>query len=227
MPFYRVRKYGRRVHRRGGGIRGRGRRGAMGAARYRLQRSPGTPTFTETYALSNINIQTTGTSTGLLRVAMNQVSQFGDYQALYNQYCIRSAQFILMPEYDQYDANNSTAAATAAATAPRLVYAINNSAAPPTPAVEQDVLQDNAAKILMMHRPVRIRCRPVAEVAMTDSNTNLQYESKKNRWLSFDTPGTAHCGVAYAITQTVPNSVLALPAVRVYVKLTFSLRDPK
>lgn len=209
----------------------RRRVGARGAARYRLayrkRRVSGNPTFTETFTLSNIDIPTTGTAAGLLRVAMNQVPQFGDYQALYNQYCIRSAQFILMPEYDQYDANNSTAAATAAVTAPRLVYAINNSAAPPVPATEQDVLQDNAARILMMQRPIRIRCRPVAEVAVTDSNSNLQYESKKNRWLSFDTPGTAHCGVAYAVTQTVPNAVLALPAVRVYVKLSFSLRDPR
>lgn len=186
-----------------------------------------TPTFTETFALTSLQCSTTGTTAGRLRVAMNQVPQFGDYQALYNQYRINSVTFILIPEFDMYDSNNSSVATISAVTAPRLVYAIQDSAQSLIPATEQDVLQDNGCKIRSLSRPIRIRCRPVAEVSLTDSNTNPQYESKRRRFLSFNTPGTAHGGVSYAITQTVPNSVLNLPAVKVYAKVNFTLRDPK
>lgn len=187
----------------------------------------GNPTFTETFSLPELTTGTTGTMAGLLAVAMNQVPQWTDYAALYNQYCIKSVQFILMPEYDQYDSNNSATAATAAVTAPRFVYAVNDSAQQVTPTSELQVLQDNGAKIRTLDRPIKIRCRPVAQVAFTDSNGNAQFETRKSRWLSFQNSGTAHSGVAWAITQTVPNSVLGLPAVKPYVKLTFSLRDPK
>lgn len=227
MPFTVIKKWGRRRVRRGGGVRGRGRAGAMGAARYRLGRRVGNPTFTETVALTTLNTGTTGTTAGLLAVAMNLIPQYTDYQALYNQYCIRSAQFIVMPEYDQYDANNSPAAVIAGVTAPRFTYAINDSAQQAVPTNEADVLSDNGCKIRMLDKPIRIRCRPVAQVATTDSNTNLAFESKRNRWISFANAGTAHSGVAFALTQTVANSVLALPAAKVYVKITFSLRDPK
>lgn len=231
MPFYRVKKYasGRRA-RRGGGVRGRGRKVAMAAARMRLggrMYNP-TPTFTETVRLTNLNTGTTGTgAAGLLAIALSQIPQVGDYQALYNQYCIRSVQFIICPEYDQYDSNNASTAPAAAVTAPRFVYAINDSATQTTPTDELDVLQDNGAKIRMLDKPIRIRFRPVAQVRVTDSNNNLVYETKKNRWLSMTDTGVAHSGVAWAITQTVPNSVLSLPACIVYAKITFSLRDPK
>lgn len=227
MPFTVYKKYGgRRRYRRYGGVRGRGRKGAMGAARARLGQSKMT-TFTETFTLPVINTGTTGTAAGLLAVAMNQVPQWTDYSALYNQYCIKSVQFILMPEYDQYDSNNNAAATAAAVTAPRLVYAINDSAQQITPTTELEVLQDNGARIRMLDKPIRIRCRPVAQVATTDSNGNPQFETRKSRWLSFQNSGTAHSGVAWALTQTNPNTTLALPAMKPYVKLTFSLRDPK
>lgn len=203
------------------------RSGPSWVARYKLGNRRGMPTFTETVALTDLTTGTTGTRAGLLAVAMNSIPQYTDYQALYNQYCIRSVQFILMPEFDQYDSNNSSTATVSAVTAPRFVYSINDSAQQITPASEADVLQDNGAKIRMLDKPIRIRCRPVAQVAFTDSNGNPTYETRKSRWLSLANAGTAHSGVAWALTQTVPNSVLSLPAVKVYAKITFSLRDPK
>lgn len=227
MPFTVIKKYGgRRRVRRYGGVRGRGRKGAMMAARARLGQARN-PTFTETYTLPVINTGTTGTNAGLLVTAMDQIPQWADYQALYNQYCIKSCTFILMPEYDQYDSNNAASATAAAVTAPRFVYAINDSAQQVAPTSELQVLQDNGAKIRLLDKPIKIRCRPVAQVATTDSNGNPQFETRRSRWLSFQNVGTAHSGVAWAITQTNPNTTLALPAVKVYVKLTFSLRDPK
>lgn len=228
MPFTVIKKYGgKRRYRRYGGVYGRARKGPMAAARSRLRANP-VPTFTETVRLTNLNTGTTGAgAAGLLAVSMNQIPQYTDYQALYNQYCIRSVQFIIMPEYDMYDSNNSPTGAVAAVTAPRFVYAINDSAQQTAPTTEVDVLSDNGAKIRMLDRPIKIRFRPVAQVRVTDSNSNLVYETKKNRWLGFQDASVAHSGVAWAITQTVPNSVLALPACNVYAKITFSLRDPK
>lgn len=214
-------------------MRRRARGGAAAAARYRLGRRIGNPTFTETVKLTTINAGTqagggsaSGVTAGLLQVSMDTVPQYANYQALYNQYCIKSVQFMLLPSYDQYDSANSSAAATPAVTAPRLVYAINDSAKQTPPATELDVLEDNGCKIRLLDRPVKIRCRPVAQTALTDSNSNLQFETRKNRWLSFNVPSTAHSGVAYAISQTVAGTT-AMPVVEVYAKITFSLRDPK
>lgn len=222
------------VYRRVGKYRIRRRlgKGGAAAARYRLgymkRRTNPVPTFTETIRLANLNTGTTGSGTaGLLAVAMNQIPQVNDYAALYNQYCIKSVQLIMTPEYDQYDSNNSPTGAVAAVTAPRFVYAINDSAKQTTPTTEIDVLSDNGAKIRMLDKPIRVRFRPVAQVSLTDSNGNQVFETKKNRWFSFTDTSVAHSGLAWAITQTVPNSVLSLPAVIVYAKITFSLRDPK
>lgn len=202
--------------------------GAFGRVARRRRMFNPTPTFTETINLTTLNTGTTGAgSAGLLAVAFNQIPQYTDYDNLYNQYCIRSIQFIFVPSYDQYDSNNLATAATAAVTAPRFVWAINDSANQTAPTSELDVLADNGAKIRMFDRPIKVRFRPVAQVKLTDSNGNLVSETKKNRWLSMNDVGVAHSGVAWAITQTVPNSTLALPACVVYAKVTFSLRDPK
>jgi len=216
----RLRRFVRRVKRRG--LRRR-----MMPIRRRLLYNPA-PTFTETINLTTLNTGTTGAgAAGLIAVAINQIPQYTEYQALYNQYCIRLVQLIFVPSYDQYDSNNASTAAVAAVTAPRFVYAINDSAKQTAPTTELDVLSDNGAKIRMFDKPIKVRFRPVAQVKLTDSNANLVSETKKNRWFSFDDAGVAHSGLAWAITQTVPNSVLSLPAAVVYAKITFSLRDPK
>lgn len=187
-----------------------------------------TPTFTETFKMTTLNGSSTGVTAGLLQTCLNYVPQVTDYTALYNQYCIRSVQFILIPAYDQYDSTNVTTN-PAAITAPRLVYAINDSAQQPTPATELDVLTDNGAKIRMMDRPIRIRCRPVAQVGMSASTGGFVSETKKTRWLSTANPEILHSGVSYAISQTIPSSLVDpnCPIATLYAKLTFSLRDPK
>lgn len=215
----RLRRFIRRVKRRAMARR-------RGMRRARLLYNP-TPTFTETINLTTLNTGTTGSAAGLIAVAMSQIAQYADYQNLYNQYCLRKVTLIFVPAYDQYDSNNASTASVAAVTAPRFVYSINDSAKQTAPSSELDVLSDNGAKIRMLDKPIKVRFTPVAQVKLTDSNSNLVSETRKNRWFSFDDVGVAHSGVAWAITQTVPNSVAALPACVVYAKITFSLRDPK
>lgn len=187
-----------------------------------------TPTFTETFKMTTLNGSSTGVTAGLLQTCLNYVPQVTDYTALYNQYCIRSVQFILIPSYDSYDSTNGTAL-PAGITAPRLVYAINDSAQQPTPTTELDVLTDNGAKIRMLDRPVRIRCRPVAQVGMSASTGGFVSESKRNRWLSTANPEILHTGVSFAISQTIPSTLADpnIPIATLYAKVTFSLRDPK
>lgn len=187
-----------------------------------------TPTFTETFKMTTLNGSSTGVTAGLFQTALQYVPQYADYTALYNQYCIRSVQFILIPSYDQYDSTNVTTN-PAAITAPRMVYAINDSAQQPVPTSELDVLTDNGCKIRMLDKPIRIRCRPVAQVGMSASTGGFVSESKRNRWLSTANPEILHAGVSYAISQTIPSSLADpnCPIATLYAKVTFSLRDPK
>lgn len=229
MPYISVAR--RKVRSKGGmryrRIRRVGRSG-MGAARYRLGAPRGTPTFTETLKVSTINGSASGVSAGLLTMALNAIPQVADYTALYNQYCIKSVQFILMPSYDTYDGTN-VPTNPASITAPRLVYAVNDSAQQNTPGTELDVLTDNGCKIRMLDRPVRIRCRPVAQVGMSASTGGFVSETKKTRWLSTANPEVLHAGVSYAISQSISSQLPDpnIPLAVVYAKVTFSLRDPK
>lgn len=228
MPWTVVKKGRRRQYRGARFVR----KGARAAARMRLYNRPRfntTPSFTETFKVSEILSNNTGVTAGLLSTSLSQIPQYLDYTALYNQYCIRSVQFIIMPSYDQYDSTNLPAN-PAAITAPRLVYAINDSAQQVAPTTELDVLTDNGCKIRMLDKPVRIRCSPVAQVGMSASTGGFVSESKRNRWLSTANPEIVHTGVSYAISQSVPtdrDDADVPPYATLYAKVTFSLRDPK
>lgn len=206
-------------------------RGPLAAARMKLYRRPrfnSTPTFTETYRLRSLISNGTGTLADLLTVRFQDIAQYAQYAALYNQYCIRSAQFILVPAYDQYGSTTDPVGPSAVSI-PRLVYAINDSAQQVVPTNELDVLTDNGCKIRMLDRPIKIRCRPVAQVGMSSAVGGFVSETKKSRWLSTVTVDTPHLGVSFCISQLVQGQNLSdLPPIcTVYVKLTFSLRDPK
>lgn len=231
MPWVsRIRKAGARyIGRRRFYRIGRVSKGGLAAMRARLgRRYNSTPTFTETIRMTTLNGSSTGVTAGLLQTALQYIPQYADYTALYNQYCIRSVQFILMPAYDQYDSSNQTTT-PASVTAPRLVYAINDSAQQSVPTTELDVLTDNGCKIRMLDKPVRIRCRPVAQVGMSASTGGFVSETKRNRWLSTNNPEILHSGVSYALSQAIPSSLADpnIPLATLYAKVTFSLRDPK
>lgn len=187
------------------------------------------PTFTETYRLGTVINPAGGTGTvaGIWKVKMNDLPQLTDYAALYNQYCIKRVTLTIVPSYNVFDSNNGPAVTPSGVTAPRLVFAINDSAQQPVPVSESDVLTDNGCKIRMLTRPIKISFRPVAEVAMGISTGGFVSESKRLRWLSFVNPEVLHAGVSYAITQFVNSTVDNDPMCTVYAKITFGLRDPK
>lgn len=203
----------------------RRRRGPMGAMRARLARTY-TPMFTETVKMNDIvfNANSPGVSASILRASFNEVPQVNEYTALYNQYCIKKLQWILVPAYNVYD---QPASGSAVAPQPRLVYAIQDSAQQVAPNNELDVLEDNGARIVPFTKPVRITHYPVAQVGVSSSTGGFVSETKRNRWLSTATTDTLHAGVSYAFTQSssfiTGNPVLAT----VYCKITFALRDPK
>lgn len=185
-------------------------------------------TFTETYKLGELQNNTgSGVVTGIWKVRMLDLPQIAQYQDLYNQYCIKRAVLHIVPSYDNYDGNNLNTAPTIPMTAPRLVFAVNDSAQQPTPLTESDVLTDNGCKIKSLARPVKIAFKPVAEVAVGMSTGGFVSESKRLRWLSTQSPEVLHAGVSYAITQFVNSVAVATPIASVFVKLTFGLRDPK
>ena len=227
MPFIRRYRLRKPLYRR---------RRVVGARRLPLYAAPSklrsvtraSPTFTETYKYGEIfNNNTTGMVTGIWKVRMLDVPQISQYSALYNQYCIKRAVLHIVPAYNVYDSTNNPTFTTPSITAPRLVFAINDSAQQPTPATESDVLTDNGCKIRTLSRPVKIAFKPVAEVAMGASTGGFVSESKRTRWLSFNNPEILHAGVSWSITQYINSTALNDPLCTVFVKLTFGLRDPK
>lgn len=228
MPYIRRYRLRKPLYRRRRVARG-GRRLPLYAPRsiMRSARSS-SPTFTETYRLPTI-LQNPGTgiATGIWKVRMADLPQLTDYSALYNQYCIKRVVLTIIPAYNVYDSNNGPAVTPSAITAPRLVYAINDSAQQAVPGTESDVLTDNGCKIRMLTRPMKIAFKPVAEVALGMSTGGFVSESKRLRWLSFTNSECLHAGVSYAITQYVNSTADTDPLCHVYAKVTFGLRDPK
>lgn len=194
--------------------------------RMRMRYNP-VPTFTETVALAPLtfNQTSTGNTTGLFQPQFLNIPQYTQYCSLYNQYCIRKCQLIFIPTYNMYDLNNPTSPTPVQA--PRLVYAIQDSSLVNTPAVEDDVLQDNGAKIRMFTKPIKINFRPKACVG---NSLNAGGFAATNRagatWLTTQVASVPHNGVAFSFTTGLPPAGTPVLA-SVYMKLTFSLRDPK
>lgn len=226
MPF--IRRYRLRkplYRRRRAAATARPRFGLRTPWRSRVMYNP-QPTFTETIVASPLTFNATspGNSSYLMGVTLAQLPQVAQYQNLYNNYCIRKVQMIFVPAYNVAD-YNAPAAATPSA-APRMVYSIQDSSVVTTPTNEVDVLKDNGARIKMFTRPVRVTFRPTASLADALVTGGFVGVTRKNQWLTTSNPSVLHTGLAVAFTQDVPvsgNPVLA----QVYVKITFSLKDPK
>lgn len=227
MPWIPVRKA-----RRAGGRRrfvkfGAVRRGAMGAARARMgRRYNPVPTFTETFKMNPVlfNASAPGSSTDLLQNSLSQIPQVADYLALYNQYCIKRITAIFVPAYNVYD---QPAVGSSVTQAPRFVYAIQDSAVQAFPTSETDVLQDNGAKIRMFTKPIKVSWTPrpaVADALVTGGFAGVN--TRGSKWYTSGNPGVLHNGLAYSFTNEIPISGNP-PIAQVYIKMTFSLRDPK
>lgn len=227
MALYRRRRVGKGIWR---GRRNPGRRWRR-MARMRYASRISTPTFTETFNLTSLsgNLTAAGLTCGIWTVAANQIPEFAQYAALYNQYCIRKVQLMVLPEYTTYQSAVTTSLPYGI-TVPRLAYAVQDSAQQVAPTTEIQVLEDNGVKIKRLDNTIRINFRPVAQVGVAASSGGFVSETKKNRWISTASPEVPHAGVAFALTQTFPStygSPSQPPVAMVYAKITFSLRDPK
>jgi len=230
MPFITTRYRGRRMMGKARivGRRFRVGRGGLRAARARLSnRYNPVPTFTETFKVDPITYNETspGNSTSQLINFIGQVPQISDYTNLYNQYCIRKVTAIFVPAYNVADLNIPAAATPVAL--PRMVYAIQNSAIPLNPATESDVLQDNGAKIRMFDRPIKVSWRPQPATALAQVSGGFAAVNTRGfKWFTTTDTAVVHQGLAVSFTNDVPITGTPVLA-QVYIKMTFSLRDPK
>lgn len=193
-------------------------------------------TFTETF-VPNTN-PTISTNTGyLFTTNMNQLpaTQLGSYANLYNQYCIRKLQVILVPRYDTADIN--TAAAGPGYYLNQYAYSITDTPDIVAPTTMLDVLEDNGCKVkTMTNKPIKITCRPRPFMDVINSATQsaVAFKTAKLQWFNFSNSdtfaptqgqGVTHGGIALYLQN---NAGLAnVVSADVYYKVTFSVRDPK
>lgn len=188
------------------------------------------PTFTETFWYGNA----VGNTGGVFSTSIAQVPQVADYAALYRQYRINWVKVMLLPDLaaTSIDVNTmyqNNAGALASAGLGRIAYAINDTPALPVPLAEQDVLQDNGAKVVPLRSKWSVSYKPVVTQFTSDAagGAGVALRSRNRPFLSFDLHGAdpLHYGVSYWISHYVGNP--AAQTWRVYMKVNFSLRDPK
>lgn len=193
-------------------------------------------TFTETFIPASNPVITTNTGY-LFTTNMNQLppTQLASYANLYNQYCIRKMQVILVPRYDTADIN--TAAAGPGYFLNQYAYSIADTPDLVAPTSMLDVLEDNGCKIrTMTNKAIKITCRPRPYMDVINSATQsaVAVRTAKLQWFNFantDTfagttgQGVSHGGIQFFIQN---NGALAnVVSADVYYKITFSVRDPK
>jgi len=193
-----------------------------------------TPTFTETLDFGTFSLNGTSPFLGQLYVTPSSIPQLANYQALYNQICIRKVKYYLMPAFTSYQPLADTTSANQSVSAPRLTYAIQDTAMVPSPISELDVLTDNGAKIKMFDKPIKITHTPTAwlgEVLSTPSANLFTPVSQKNVWITMGAGavGTSvkHGAINYCVVQDNPALHNTQTQWAIYAKITFSLRDPK
>lgn len=180
-------------------------------------RTGGVAKFTETYALNSL----APNSGGVFAAQMSGIPQLADYSALYRTFRITSFEVILLPQTVVNTADGGTTAQPG-----HIAHSWDRSAEVAVPTAEVDVLNDNAVKLDLLTKPLRIKCAsPKPRVAMAIPSTGGQVgvDLGRNNWLSFDDgSGIPHNGMPYWYTAATgsfgPN---------VYVKVSFDCRDPR
>lgn len=185
------------------------------------------PTFSETFNAGGLQLN----SGGMFRVRFNDIPQRADYAALYKQFAIRRMKVTIVPRLNSFDPNVNGVAASI--WQPRIVYAVNDTPITLNPAAEIDVLTDNGCKIRTLNnKPLSISCVPKPELVMNDlAGNRITMRQKKLVWLNLDSPDTnyngqdvLHSGISYWISGN--PSIAGDFVFDVYIKVTFSVRDP-
>lgn len=186
----------------------------------RIARGPAsvTPSFTETYALAGLAINTGGVFTA----SMSSIPQLADYSALYRTYRILGFEVIVMPQAIVNTSDGGTGSWVQ-----RLTHAWDKSAEVATPTSETDVLNDNSCVVSLLNKPLRIKClSPKPAVRISNEAGGLTgVDLGRQNWLSFD-DGSAirHFGMPYWLDAG--TSASNQPPI-VYVKVRFQCRDPR
>lgn len=198
----------------------------------------GVRTFTETFSAG----QWFGNAAGkgaLIQCKMDDLDEVNQYSALYTQYCIKKMKVIIVPNYTSFDRNTATQNNLLSPNIPyygttRIVSSVQDSGNAATPGSEIEVLDDNAAKIRMLgSKPVYMTCypKPLLKQASPNGDTSLLVATnqKANQWIGFDGGGSAvvHNGIVTWTTLNVGGYAGDLPVGDYYIKITFSVRDPR
>lgn len=187
------------------------------------------PTFTETYYAGLIQTNVGGQ----FNARISDIPQIADYTNLYNQYRINWMKIMVLPDFVGSDPNtyaqNFVGGVPAVANA-RIAYVINDTPNLPAPVNEADVLTDNGSRIKMLTNKFTVSFRPRPDKFTADAigGAGVAVREKNRSWLSFaDIAGNnpVHRGVNYWISALAAGG--GAQAYQVYVKINFSLRDPK
>lgn len=191
------------------------------------------PTFVETFRLQDVINVTAAPYLDAWKVRISDIPQIADYTALYNQYRINWVQHMLIPAYNSEEANQAGANQGSGVLGyigqPRIAYAIQDSPNVQPPATEQEVLEDNGCKIKTIHNVFKVSHKPVPDVAVF-SNAAGQTVYTKQKYKQFfnftavPANNPLHGAVQVAITSPGFNSSHPMAH---YVKVSFTLRDPK
>lgn len=186
-------------------------------------------TFTETLDGGTL----LGNTGGIFSAQMNSIGQVSQYSALYQEFTIKKLEVLLLPQWNGEDENSQLYNAAVGVNwvgAPRIAFAVQESANNVAPASEIDVLACNGAQVRMLTKPTKLYSRkPVPILAQTSiGGLPVFGHTSATQWLSFDgiqNLQTQFVGIKYWITQPTIGGV-TVPC-NAYYKITFAVRDPR
>lgn len=182
------------------------------------------PSFVETMALGRY----TANAGNLGSFTFATLPQAAQYKALYKQYRINRLTYTLIPDFNSYNPDPTTA------NAPRLCYEISDTVGDLAPASEAEVLAANGCKIVMFTKPVKMTCKPVAYLtqgyagngAIPPMPAATVGVDRKMQWLNTSADVVPHGAIKWWVTAgTMPGPTQV--SYSVYLKISFSLKDPQ
>lgn len=200
----------------------------------------GEPVFVETFRArqQNMVVPSGGGLGAAFKIRFTDIPQWQQYEQLYTQYRINWVKVMLLPQYDTTSSDANAANYNATVPAPhvgmaRIVYAVQDSPNVQVPANEDDVLQDNGAKIKAIRSKWSCSFKPVPDVTQQTAVGQIYTRQKYRQWFNIDRAlvgnNPEHGAVAAYIS--LPGSLAPNPTTtityHVYYKVNFSLRDPK
>lgn len=204
------------------------------------------PSFTETFKSTKVLNVNVGDGTGYkFGIRITDIPQVNQYANLYKQYRINWVKVMVLPRIntDSSDGNaaiyNSLVGGTQWMGMGRIAWSIQDSPDVPLPASEQDVLEDNGAKIKSFKNKWSCSFKPCPNVYQgtvdsTGAPTEVYTKQRYKQWFNFETTLTGknpeHGYVAAYIS--LPGNVPAgqepfVQTFYIYYKVNFSLRDPQ